>query len=151
MDLVLRCLILFPVVVLLTRVVTRRELGSLEPFDLVLLVVLGDLLQQGITQNDYSVTGSALVIITIGLLTMATAHLNYRVRPLRAFIQGEPVILIADGDIVDRNLRRERITHEELAAQARLNEIAQLSDVQWAVLETNGRISFLQQRHDTTG
>lgn len=144
MDLVLRCIILFPVVVLLTRVVTRRELGSLEPFDLVLLVVLGDLLQQGITQSDYSVTGSAIVIITIGLLTIGTAQLNFHVRRVRVFIEGEPVILIADGTIVEKNLRRERITQEELAAQARLNEIPHLSAVQWAVLETNGRISFLQ-------
>jgi uncharacterized membrane protein YcaP (DUF421 family) len=146
-DLVFRCVILFPVVVLLTRVVTRRELGSLEPFDLVLLVVLGDLLQQGITQSDYSVTGSAIVIITIGLLTVATAQLNFHVRRVRVFIEGEPVILIADGTIVEKNLRRERITQEELAAQARLNEIPHLSGVQWAVLETNGRISFLQSSH----
>ncbi len=68
MDLVLRCIILFPLALLLTRVVTRREIGSLEPFDLVLLVVLGDMLQQGITQNDQSVTGAAIVVVTLSLL-----------------------------------------------------------------------------------
>ncbi len=145
MDLVIRCLILFPIVLLLTRVVTRRELGSLEPFDLVLLVVLGDMLQQGITQNDQSVTGAAIVITTLCLLSVASAYLSYRIRPLRRLTEGEPVMLIADGEFVHGNLKRERITLEELAAQARLMQIGDLGDVRWAVLETNGKISFLSR------
>ena len=80
MDLVLRSLILFPLALFLTRVVTRRELSSLEPFDLVLLVVLGDMLQQGITQNDQSVTGAAIVVVTLSLLSVASAYVTYRVR-----------------------------------------------------------------------
>jgi uncharacterized membrane protein YcaP (DUF421 family) len=143
MDLVLRSLILFPLALLLTRVVTRRELSSLEPFDLVLLVVLGDMLQQGITQNDQSVTGAAIVVVMLSLLSVASAYLTYRVRPLRLVMEGEPVILIADGEFVHGNLKRERITLEELAAQARLVQIPDLGQVRWAVLETNGRVSFL--------
>jgi uncharacterized membrane protein YcaP (DUF421 family) len=143
MDLVIRCLILFPIVLILTRVVTRRELSSLEPFDLVLLVVLGDMLQQGITQNDQSVTGAAIVITTLCLLSVASAYLSYRFRPVRRALEGEPVFLIADGDFVHPNLQHQRITLEELAAQARLVQIADLGQVRWAVLETNGRISFL--------
>jgi uncharacterized membrane protein YcaP (DUF421 family) len=143
MDLVLRSLILFPLALFLTRVVTRRELSALEPFDLVLLVVLGDMLQQGITQNDQSVTGAAIVVVTLSLLSVASAYVTYRVRPFRRIMEGEPVILIADGDFVHGNLKRERITLEELAAQARLVQIADLGQVRWAVLETNGRVSFL--------
>lgn len=146
MDLVLRCLVLFPLALLLTRVVTRREIGSLEPFDLVLLVVLGDMLQQGITQNDQSVTGAAIVVVSLALLSVLSAFLTYRLRPLRRALEGEPVILIADGDLVHRNLQRERITLEELSAQARLVQIRDLGEVGWAVLETNGRISFLTRR-----
>jgi uncharacterized membrane protein YcaP (DUF421 family) len=146
MDLVLRALILFPLALLLTRVVTRRELSSLEPFDLVLLVVLGDMLQQGITQNDQSITGAAIVVVTLALLSVASAFLTYRVRPLRQVMEGEPVILIADGEVVHGNLRRERITLAELAAQARLVQVGDLGTVRWAVLETNGRISFLTRQ-----
>ena len=146
MDLVLRCLVLFPLALLLTRVVTRREIGSLEPFDLVLLVVLGDMLQQGITENDQSVTGAAIVVVSLALLSVLSAFLTYRLRPLRRALEGEPVILIADGDLVHRNLQRERITLEELSAQARLVQIRDLGEVGWAVLETNGRISFLTRR-----
>jgi uncharacterized membrane protein YcaP (DUF421 family) len=143
MDLVLRCLVLFPLVIVLVRVVNRRQLHSLEPFDLVLLVVLGDLLQQGITQNDFSVTGSAIVIVTITLLSMLTATLAYRSRRFSSVMDGEPVILVEHGRPLHDNLRRERITLRELAAQARQNNIADVADVDYAVLETSGVISFL--------
>ena len=88
MDLVLRCLLLFPLVVVLVRIVNRRQLSSLEPFDLVLLVVIGDLLQQGITQSDYSVTGAAIVITTISLLSLGTAYLNWRITDAAAVDAG---------------------------------------------------------------
>jgi uncharacterized membrane protein YcaP (DUF421 family) len=143
MDLVLRCLILFPLVLVLVRVVNRRQLHSLEPFDIVLLVVLGDLLQQGVTQSDYSVTGAAIVIVTMTLLSMLTAYLAYRSPRFSTVVDGEPVILVERGRPLHANLRRERITLKELAAQARMNNIADLGDVQYAVLETSGAISFL--------
>src|SRR5689334_12272789 len=143
MDLVLRCLILFPLVVVLVRIVNRRELSSLEPFDVVLLVVIGDLLQQGITQSDYSVTGAAIVVTTITLLSALTAYLNWRIPLLRTTLEGEPIILVENGRPIERNLRRQRITMAELAAQARQSNIASLAGVRYAVLETSGRISFI--------
>jgi uncharacterized membrane protein YcaP (DUF421 family) len=146
MDLVLRTVFVFVLVFGVTRVVGRRELGSLEPFDLILLVVIGDLVQQGVTQSDYSVTGMTVVIVTITLLTIGTAWLNYRVRPLRPLLHGGPIVLIAEGRPLERNLRRQRLTLEELRAEARLAQIGSLDDVRFAVLETNGHISFF--KHD---
>jgi uncharacterized membrane protein YcaP (DUF421 family) len=143
MDLVFRAAIGFLFVLLLTRVVGRRELSSLEPFDLILLVMIGDLVQQGITQNDFSVTGMVLVGGTIGLLTVAVSYGSFRFPRLRPILDGEPVIVVEDGKPIDRNLRRNRITHEELAAAARRQGIASLGDVRWAVLETSGSISFI--------
>ena len=143
MDLVGRCLVLFPLIVLLVRVVNRRELVRMEPYDLVLLIVLGDLVQQGITQNDFSVTGSAIVIVTMTLLSMLTAFLAYRVPRFGRALDGEPVILLENGRPLRRNLHRERITLGELAAQARQHDISDLGSVRYAVLETSGTISFL--------
>lgn len=143
MDLVGRCLILFPLVVVLVRIVNRRQLNSLEPFDVVMLVVLGDLIQQGITQNDFSVTGSSIVIVTITLLSMGTSYLAYRLPRFARVLDGEPIILVEHGRPIHRNLRRERITLAEIAAQARQNGIARLGEVEYAVLETGGSISFL--------
>ena len=143
MDLVVRAAVAFAFVFLITRVIGRRELSSMEPFDLILLVVIGDLVQQGVTQNDFSVTGAILVGGTIGLLTVAMSYLSFRFPRLRPALDGEPVIVVENGKAIDRNLRRNRITREELAAAARQNAIASIEDVQWAVLETNGRISFI--------
>ena len=146
MDLVLRATVIFAFVFLITRVVGRRELASMEPFDIILLVVLGDLVQQSITQNDDSVTGALIVIATLALLTVGLAYISFRSRRLRPLLEGEPLILVEDGRVIDRNLRRERLTVEELQAEARQQQIASLEEVRWAVLETNGRISFIPKR-----
>ena len=143
MDLVVRAAIAFAFVLLLTRVVGRRELSSLEPFDVIMLVMIGDLVQQGVTQNDFSLTGMLLVGGTIGLLTVGTSWASFRFARLRPALEGEPVIVLEDGKPIDRNLRRNRITLGELTAEARLQQYGSLGDVQWAVLETSGKISFI--------
>jgi uncharacterized membrane protein YcaP (DUF421 family) len=143
MDLVIRAAVIFFLILLITRVIGRRELATMEPFDLVLLVVLGDLVQQGVTQDDYSLTGAALVILTIALLTVVTSVASYKVPRLRPILEGEPLILLENGRPIERNLRRERLTMEEVAAEARLQQIPSLDGVRLAVLETNGKISFI--------
>jgi uncharacterized membrane protein YcaP (DUF421 family) len=143
MDLVVRAVVAFFFVYFLTRVVGRRELSSLEPFDLILLVMIGDLVQQGVTQNDFSVTGALLVGGTIGLLTVLVSYTSFRFPRLRPVLDGEPVIVVEDGRAIDRNLSRNRITLEELAAAGRQEGYHSLDQIQWAVLETNGSISFI--------
>ena len=143
MDLVLRAAFVFVLILAVTRAVGRRELSSMEPFDLILLVVIGDLVQQGVTQSDYSLTGATMVIVTVALLTVSTAWLSFRFRRLRPVLEGDPVILVADGRILERNLRRQRMTVDELGAEARLAQISSLDDVRYAVLETNGKVSFV--------
>jgi len=88
MDLVARAVIIFVLVFVFTRALGRRELSSLQPFDLILLVVIGDLVQAGVTQNDLSVTGDFIVISTIEILQVATSYLSYRFRRLRPVLQG---------------------------------------------------------------
>jgi uncharacterized membrane protein YcaP (DUF421 family) len=143
MDIVIRAAVIFVFIWLLMRVIGRRELSSMEPFDLIMLVVIGDLVQQGVTQQDVSVTGALLAATTIGLLTILLAALNYRFPRLRPALEGRPVVLVEDGKPIEPNLKRERITLEELAAQARLKEIDSISKVRFAVLETSGAISFI--------
>src|SRR5918992_4992053 len=148
MDIVLRALVLFVFVWFLTRAVGRRELSTLQPFDLILLVVLGDLIQQGVTQNDFSVTGAFLAGGTMAVMTVLFSWLAFRFpRRIAVILQGDPVILVERGRTIERNLRRNRITLEELAAQARLTaQIAHLDEIEWAVLETSGQISFIPKR-----
>jgi uncharacterized membrane protein YcaP (DUF421 family) len=146
MDLVLRAVVAFFFIFFLTRVVGRRELSSLEPFDLILLVVIGDLVQQGVTQNDFSLTGMILVGGTIGLLTVVVSYGSFKVPFLRPILDGEPVIVVRNGEAITKNLERNRITLDELRAAARLEGIASLEGVEWAVLETSGKISFIEHR-----
>jgi uncharacterized membrane protein YcaP (DUF421 family) len=143
MDIVVRAFFAFLFVLIVTRVMGRRELSSLEPFDLILLIVLGDLIQQGVTQSDYSFTGLLLAGGTFTLLTVAVSYLVFRVKRLRPVFEAEPLVLVEDGKIIDRNLRRERMTPAEVAAEARLQQIPSLEDIRWAVLESNGKISFI--------
>jgi uncharacterized membrane protein YcaP (DUF421 family) len=143
MDVALRSFAGFLLILFITRVVGRRELSTLEPYDLVLLVVIGDLVQQGITQNDYPVTGALIVVAVMGLMTVALAYLNFRISWLRPLFEGGLVVLIEDGTVVEKNLRRERLSIEEVEAEARLQQIESLDGVRLAVLEKSGRISFI--------
>jgi uncharacterized membrane protein YcaP (DUF421 family) len=146
MDIVIRAAIIFFFVYALTRLLGRRELNSLEPFDLILLVVTGYLVQQGVTQNDESLTGALLAISTIGLLTVALSYLSFRFKRLRPILNGEPIVLIEDGELIEPNLRRQRLTRQEIGAEARLEGISAIEDVRWAILETDGRISFVTKK-----
>jgi uncharacterized membrane protein YcaP (DUF421 family) len=145
MDVVIRAVVAFLLVFLITRIVGRRELGTLEPFDLILLVVLGDLIQQGVTQSDYSVTGMTLAVGTITLMTVLVSYLSFRFRRLRPLLDGEPIVMIQAGKVLDQNLKRERLTEEELAMEARLQQIDSLDKVEWAILEKGGQISFIEK------
>jgi uncharacterized membrane protein YcaP (DUF421 family) len=145
MDLALRSIAIFWFIFLLTRVIGRRELSSLEPFDLILLIVLGDSVQQGLTQDDYSVTGAFIVIGTIAVLQVLVSYVSFRVPALRPVLDGNPIVVVEDGKPIERNLNRERLTVEELMEEARLQQIGSLDEIQWAVLETSGNLSFIKK------
>jgi uncharacterized membrane protein YcaP (DUF421 family) len=142
-DLILRALVIFAFIYLLTRVVGRRELGSAEPFDIILLVVVGDLVQQGVTQSDYSLTGALLVISTFTLLTVFVSFLSVKVPALRPVLDGDPLILVENGKPNTANLKRQRLDLGEVLAEARLQQVTRLEDIQWAILESSGQISII--------
>ncbi|HVY09852.1 MAG TPA: YetF domain-containing protein [Mycobacteriales bacterium] len=145
MDIAIRAIVLYLFVIVVMRAVGRRELTSLTAIDLVLLIVMGDAIQQGLTQDDYSVTGSVIVISTFAVLQVLTAYLGYRFKFMRGLLEGRPVVLIDDGELVTRNLRRQRLTPDDVAEEMRLQQIMSFSDVRWAILEANGRISFIER------
>jgi uncharacterized membrane protein YcaP (DUF421 family) len=146
MDLVLRAIFLYFFVFAITRVIGRRELSQLAPFDIILLIVAGDAIQQGLTQDDYSITGAVLVVGTFAILQLVTSYASFRIPRLRPLLEGEPIVIIQNGKLLDRNLKRERLTEEEVAEEARQQQIASLDDVDWAILENSGKISFLSKR-----
>ncbi len=145
MDLVFRAAVMYLAVFTFTRVLGRRELSQLQPFDLILLVVIGDLVQQGVTQNDLSVTGLLIVIATVAVLQVAASYLSFRFRRLRPVLEGLPVVIVEDGRLLRRNLERERLTEDDVTEEMRLSSIESLDQVKWAVLETSGRMSFIKK------
>ena len=145
MDIAIRAVVLYAFLVFLMRVIGRRELSSLSGLDLVLLIVLGDAIQQGLTQDDYSVTGALIAISTIAAVQSLTSYLSFRSGRFRKVVEGNPIIVVQDGKLIDRNLKRERLTVEEIAEEARKQQIAHLSEVRFAVLETSGQISFIKK------
>lgn len=145
MDIALRGIVLYIFIVLVMRVIGRRELSSMTPFDLVLVIILGDAVQQGLTQDDYSVTGAIIAIATIASLQVFTSYLSFRSRRMRKILEGEPIVLVDRGALVDRNLKRERMTADEVEEEMRQQQIASLDDVEWGILESNGSISFIKK------
>lgn len=115
----------------------------MSSFEMVLLIVLGDVVQQGITQEDTSIGGAILAASTLTLLVISTGYLAFRFRSLRTFIDGRPTVLIHDGQVVKETLRIERLTTEELMAELRQHGIEDVGTVRLGALEADGRFSFL--------
>ena len=145
MDIVVRAFFAFLFVFLVTRFIGRRELRSLQPFDLILLVVVGDLMQQGITQSDMSFTGAVLATGTFAVLVLAVSYAGFRFRRVQPLLEPQPMIVVQDGQVIESNLRKERMTVDELLAEARQQQISSLDQVRWAVLESSGKVSFIKQ------
>jgi uncharacterized membrane protein YcaP (DUF421 family) len=144
MELVLRTTAIFFFLWLLTRGMGKRELSQLTAFELLLLVTVGDLIQQGVTQEDTSVTGAMLAVSTIAFWALVFSYLTFRFKRARPILEGMPVVIIKDGQVLDEFLRTERMTTTELAEEARNQGIDDLAKVRLGVLEPDGKISFLQ-------
>jgi uncharacterized membrane protein YcaP (DUF421 family) len=144
MDIVLRAAAAYVFIIFMLRIIGRRELSSLGPSDLVLLVVMGDLIQNGVTQADQSVTGVFLAISTFAMLTVAMSMLTFKSRRAQTLIEGEPLILVENGKAISKNLRAERLNLDDIAEEARGQGIDEIEDIKWCVLETSGTMSFIK-------
>jgi uncharacterized membrane protein YcaP (DUF421 family) len=145
MDIVLRAAVAYVFIIFMLRIVGRRELSTLGASDIVLLVVMGDLVQNGVTQSDQSVTGVFLAISTFAMLTVAMSALTFRSRRAQILIEGEPLILVEDGKPIARNLRTERVNIEDVAEEARMQGIENIEDIKWCLLERSGTMSFIKK------
>jgi uncharacterized membrane protein YcaP (DUF421 family) len=145
MDIVLRAAAAYVFIIFMLRIIGRRELSTLGPSDLVLLVVMGDLIQNGVTQSDQSITGVFLAISTFAMLTVAMSFLTFRSRRAQTLIEGEPLILVQDGKPVQKNLHSERLNLDDIAEEARGQGIESIDQIKWCVLETSGTMSFIKK------
>jgi uncharacterized membrane protein YcaP (DUF421 family) len=144
-EIVARATITFAVLFLLTRGLKKRALADLAPFELLLLVTIGDIVQQGITQEDYSLTGSVLVVATFGFWVSVLTWLSWRSDRARRAIEGVPIVLVRDGEPVEAALALEHMPLAEVREAARQAGVADLDQVRLAILEPSGRISIIQR------
>jgi len=104
-------------------------------------VVLGDAIQQGLTQDDYSVTGAVIAVSTIAAVQVGISYLSFRSRRARRILGGEPIVILQDGKLIDGNLRRDRLTADEVSEEMRAQQIASVEE--WGIVESNGTMSFI--------
>ncbi|MDP1820580.1 MAG: DUF421 domain-containing protein [Acidimicrobiales bacterium] len=148
MEVILRASVIFLVLFLIARGVGKRELSEMTVFELILLVTMGDLVQQGVTQEDQSVTGAALAVGTLAFWIHVFSKASYRVKGARPVLEGVPTVIVHDGQPIDEALRLENITLDELKEGARNQGIADLSQIRLGVLEPDGRFSFIREDSD---
>jgi uncharacterized membrane protein YcaP (DUF421 family) len=151
MEVIYRATFVFAFLWFVTRVTGRSTLGELSTFQLLLYVTMGDLVQQGVTQQDYSVTSAVLAVGVFSLLTVALSWLNSRYRRVRPITTGVPQVIVENGEPVMPTLRAERISIDDLMSAAREEGVELFDDIRVAVLETNGRISFFTRSHAADG
>lgn len=142
MEIVVRATIIFLFLWLVTRIVGRATIGELSTFQLILFITMGDMVQQSVTQQDYSVTAGVLAVSVFALLTIILSWANARWPKLRSITHGAPVLVLKDGEPLAGPLRRERLSNDDLKAAARQQGFERLSDIRLAVLEANGALSF---------
>jgi uncharacterized membrane protein YcaP (DUF421 family) len=151
MEIVVRAVVLFGFLWMVTRVVGRSTLGELSTFQLLLYVTMGDLVQQSITQQDYSLTSGILAVSVFALLTIVISWVKLRWPRVRPLVHGVPVVIVKAGEPVLDVMRRERMSADDLMAAAREKGIRRLTEVDLAVLETDGKVSFFTASDAASG
>jgi uncharacterized membrane protein YcaP (DUF421 family) len=151
MEIVVRAAVIFIFLWIITRAVGRSSLGELSTFQLLLYVTMGDLVQQAITQQDYSVTAGILAVSTFALMTVVFGWVNWRFARTRPLLHGLPLVIVKDGEPQLAAMARERMTLTDLYSMARQQGVGNLSDVYIAVLETDGKVSFFTKDSQSQG
>jgi len=145
MELVVRATVVYWFLWLVVRGTGKRSIAELTPLDLLLVVVIGDLVQQGVTQEDMSITGALLAVGVFVVWTLIGDSVARRSKSAARLLAGEPIIVIREGEPLTDRLEQERITLDDLEEAARIKGIGDLSEVRFGVLETDGEFSFIKQ------
>ena len=148
MEILIRAVVVFVFLWAITRAVGRSTLGELSTFELLLYVTMGDLVQQGVTQQDSSVTGAVIAVGTFAILTVALSWVQWRFPRSRDVITGRPVLVLAHGRPDEAAMRRQRLALADLLVAAREKGIRRTADIEYAVLEADGKISFFTYEDD---
>lgn len=145
METVLRVGFVYLFILVLLRIMGKRELSQLAPMELVMLILIPELVAQALVREDFSMTNAVVAVTTLTSLVFITSALAHKFKRFGEIVEGKPSLLVDQGKPVSETMDRERIPAEEIAAEMRKAGIERLEDVKWAVLETGGRISFIKR------
>ncbi len=151
MELVIRATVIYWFLWLVVRGSGKRSLSEISPLDLLIIVVLGDFVQQGVTQEDMSVTGAVIVVSTFVVWMFIGDLLARRSRRADRVLSGQAVIVLRDGEPVLERLREERLRLDDLLVEARESGYARLDDIALGVLEADGKFSFVPAERSSPG
>ena len=141
----IRAMILYIVVLVLMRLMGKREIGQLQPFELAIAIMIADLAAVPMSELGIPLTNGIIPILALLVMYMIISVLNMKSIKFRKVISGQPSILIYRGRIDEKVLRKERITINELQERLRVDNIFNLSEVEYAILETNGEVTVIQK------
>ncbi len=145
-ELVLRAGIVYAFLLVLLRLTGKRQVGQLAPFDLVLLLVLSNAVQNSMNAGDNSLTGGLVSAATLVGINFLMGYVTHRNKRLEALVEGRPEVLIHNGKVFERVMERVQLTHHELMAAVRQGGCTCIGDVHLAVLENNGSISVVSRQ-----
>lgn len=144
MDTVLRAIILYFALLVLMRLAGKRTFAQMTPFDFVLLLIIGEAVQQGLTGEDFSLTGSLLLVSTLVMLDVLMSYVKQWSRTADKWIDSTPVLLVDNGKVLKKRMNDVRVTEEDILASAReLRGLERMDQVKYAVLETTGKITVI--------
>jgi uncharacterized membrane protein YcaP (DUF421 family) len=143
-QIAVRTLTIYILVLVGVRLSGKREVGQMTPFDLTLLLLLSNSVQNAMTGPDTSLAGGAVAASTLLVLNYIVGAISGRNRRFRKFIEGQPTLLVHDGQIIQEHMMKERVSKDELDRAFREHGISSSKDVALAVLEVDGTISCLK-------
>ena len=140
-ELIVRSMIIYVFLLVLIRVTGKRQVGQLAPFDLILLLVLSNAVQNAMNGGDNSVQAGLISALTLVTLNYGIGYATYRSKRLEALIEGRPQVLIHNGELYKDVMEQERLTQHELDAALRRQGVSNISHVRMAMIENNGEIT----------
>jgi uncharacterized membrane protein YcaP (DUF421 family) len=142
-ELILRGTVVYAFLLVLLRMTGKRQIGQLAPFDLVLLLVLSNAVQNSMNGGDNSLVGGLISATTLVALNYGMSYATFKNKKLEALIEGRPQVIIHNGRVFEEVMRSAKLTHHELSAALRRSGCTCAEEVQIAVLENNGSISIV--------
>ncbi len=142
-EFVVRALLVYGFLLVVLRLTGKRQVGQLAPFDLVLLLVLSNAVQNSMNAGDNTVGAGYILVLTLVAVNAVMGWLTWKSKRLEAILEGQPLVIVKNGTVDEAALRRERITRHELLSAVRQAGLTDLTDVRYAIFENTGRINVI--------